>query len=115
MRLESRKLLEDIRQAATLIRQFADKRTVQDYAGDAMLRSAIERQFEVIGEAVNRLTKLDPTTASRISQRRRIIDFRNILIHGYDLVDTNVAWDVVQNDLRTLLREVEALLSEPEG
>lgn len=115
MRLESRKLLEDIRQAAALIRQFAAKRTVQDYARDAMLRSAIERQFEVIGEAVNRLTKLDPATASRISQRRRIIDFRNILIHGYDLVDANVAWDVVQNDLPALLREVEALLSEPEG
>ena len=115
MRLESRKLLEDVRQAIALILQFAAGRTIHDYSENALLRSGIERQFEIIGEAINRLTKLDAATASRISQRRRIIDFRNILIHGYELVDTNVAWDVVQNDLPTLLREVEALLSEPEG
>jgi len=115
MRLESRKLLEDVRQAIGLILQFAAGRTVQDYSENALLRSGIERQFEIIGEAINRLIKLDADTASQISRRRRIIDFRNILIHGYDLVDINVAWDVVQNDLPTLLREVEALLSEREG
>ena len=115
MRLESRKLLEDVRQATELILQFAAGRTILDYRETALLRSGIERQFEIIGEAISRLTKLDAATASQISQRRRIIDFRNILIHGYDLVDTNVAWDVVQNDLPALLREVEALLSEPEG
>ena len=115
MRLESRKLLEDVRQGAELILQFATGRTIRDYSENALLRSGIERQFEIIGEAINRLAKLDAATASRISQRRRIIDFRNILIHGYDLVDTNVAWDVVRNDLPALLREVEALLSEPAG
>ena len=114
MRLESRKLLEDVRQAAELILQFATGRTIRDYSENALLRSGIERQFEIIGEAINRLAKLDAATASRISQRRRIIDFRNILIHGYDLVD-NVAWDVVQKDLPALLREIEALLSEPAG
>ena len=119
MRLESRKLLEDVRQAAELILQFATGqfatgRTIRDYSENALLRSGIERQFEIIGEAINQLAKLDAATASRISQRR-IIDFRNILIHGYDLVDTNVAWDVVQNDLPALLREVAALLSEPAG
>jgi len=88
---------------------------IHDYSENALLRSGIERQFEIIGEAINRLTKLDAATASQISQRRRIIDFRNILIHGYDLVDVNVAWDVVQNNLPTLLREVETLLGEPEG
>ena len=115
MRLESRRLLEDVRQAIGLILRFAAGRTIHDYSESALLRSGIERQFEIIGEAINRLTKLDAPTASRISQRRRIIDFRNILIHGYDLFDTNVAWDVVQNDLPTLLREVETLLSEREG
>jgi uncharacterized protein with HEPN domain len=115
MRLESRKLLEDARQAAALIREFTASRTAQDYAEDAMLRSAVERQFEIIGEAINRLTKLDPATASRISYRRRIIDFRNILIHGYDMVDTEVAWDVVQRDLPKLLQEVETLLREREA
>jgi len=115
MRLESRKLLEDVRQAVGLILQFAAGRTIHDYSENALLRSGIERQFEIIGEAINRLTRLDAAIASQISRRRRIIDFRNILIHGYDLVDTNVAWDVVQNDLPTLLREVEALLREREA
>jgi len=112
MRLESRKLLEDVRQAIGLILQFAEGQTVHDYSENALLRSGIERQFEIIGEAINRLIKLDSATASQIGQCRRIVDFRNILIHGYDLVDTNVAWDVVQNDLPTLLREVEALLGQ---
>lgn len=112
MRLESRKLLEDVRQAAELILTFAMGRSLDDYREDALLRSGIERQLEIIGEAINRLTKLDAGTATRISHRRRIVDFRNILIHGYDLVDVQVAWDVVQRDLPTLLREVEVLLHQ---
>lgn len=112
MRLESRKLLEDVRQAIGLILQFAAGQTIRDYSENALLRSGIERQLEIVGEAINRLTKLDAATASQISRRRRIVDFRNILIHGYDLVDTNVTWDVIQNDLPTLLREVEALLGQ---
>ncbi len=78
-----------------------------------MLRSAVERQFEIIGEALNRLGRFDEATASRISERKRIVAFRNILIHGYDLVDEQVVWDVVQKDLRGLRREVEMLLLEP--
>ena len=75
-----------------------------------MLRSGIERQFEIIGEALNRLSRFDGGTASKITHCKRIISFRNILIHVYDLVDHNVVWDVVQKDLPTLFSEVEEAL-----
>ena len=82
-----------------------------DYTANPLLRSATERQFGIIGEALSRLTKIDEATASRIAEYQRIISFRNILIHQYDSVDDLVVWDVLQFKLPTLLLEVEALLS----
>jgi uncharacterized protein with HEPN domain len=110
MRLESCKHLEDIRQAVELIRSFTASRTFGDYTGDAMLRSAVERQFEIIGEALHRLDKSDAATAARISDKSRIIAFRNILIHGYNKVDDQVVWNIVEQNLPTLHAEVLALL-----
>ena len=110
MRLESLKLLQDVAQAARLIRQFTADRTHQDYAADALLRSGVERQFEVIGEALNRLGRIDAATASRIGDYRQIIAFRNVLIHGYDVIDDRVVWDAVENKLPLLHDTVQALL-----
>jgi uncharacterized protein with HEPN domain len=77
-----------------------------------MLRAAVERQFEIIGEALVRLARLDEGFVARISEHRRIVAFRNILIHGYADVDDRLVWDVVQSKLPLLLREVEGLLAE---
>jgi uncharacterized protein with HEPN domain len=76
------------------------------------LRSAVERQFEVIGEALKRLERADPESIRQIGQYRRAIAFRNVLAHGYDVVDAAVAWDVVQHDLPLLHRDVQALLAQ---
>lgn len=110
MRLEVKKCLEDIRQAAELILQFTSGRTFAEYHDDALLRSAVERQFEIIGEAVNRLTKIDATIAAGLPDAPRIVAFRNILIHAYDVVDNHVVWDVVQDNLAPLLARVSTLL-----
>jgi uncharacterized protein with HEPN domain len=75
-----------------------------------MLRAAVEREFEIIGEALAQLARIDPTLAGSISQHRSIIDFRNVLIHGYADVDDRLVWDVVETRLPVLRREIDALL-----
>jgi len=110
MQLESKKILEDARLAAAEILEFTTGRTFDDYENDRMLQSAVERQFEIIGEALNRLSRIDPGTASKISHFQRIISFRNILIHGYDIVENTVVWDVIQQDLPKLHNQVKNLL-----
>lgn len=87
-------------------------RTLAQYSGDRLLRQAVERNFEIIGEAVKRLARIDPTCAERIAQYPQIIAFRNILIHGYDLVDHALVWSTVQTQLPALLRDVQALLAQ---
>jgi uncharacterized protein with HEPN domain len=113
MRLEVKKHLEDIRHAASLLERFSVGKDVDDYLEDPMLSSAIERQFEIIGEALNRLLKTEPALEARITDARRVIDFRNILIHGYDAVDEKVVWDILVRKLPVLRREVERLLEDP--
>jgi len=112
MQLEAKKLLEDIRQAAEAIRQFTGGKSRDDYDGDELLRSAVERKFEIIGEALSRLGRVDDATLQTITHFARIIAFRNILIHGYDAIDNDVVWDVIQINLPTLLGEVDDLLAD---
>jgi uncharacterized protein with HEPN domain len=77
-----------------------------------LLRSAVERQFEIIGEALRKLAKEDPETAGRIAEYERIISFRNILIHGYAEIDDRLVWDILQSKLPNLLRQVQSLFDE---
>lgn len=98
--------------AAALIARFTAGKTLADYEGDPMLRSAVERQSEIIGEAVAQLACQDESLAARISDHRRIIALRNILIHGYAQVDDCLVWDVVESKLPALRRDVAALLRD---
>ncbi len=112
MRLEIKKYLYDIQYAIGLLREFTDDKTFADYERDTMMRSAVERQFEIIGEAMAQLAKLDSALASRISKYQRIIAFRNVLIHGYADVDNRLVWDMIQTNLPTLAREIDTLLEK---
>ncbi len=112
MRLEIKKYLYDIQYAIGLLREFTGDKKFADYERDTMMRSAVERQFEIIGEAMAQLAKLDPALASRISNYQRIISFRNVLIHGYADVDNRLVWDVIKTNLPTLAREINILLEQ---
>lgn len=112
MRLEIKKYLYDIQYAIRLLKEFTGDKTFADYERNTMMRSAVERQFEIIGEAMAQLAKLDSALASRISKYQRIISFRNVLIHGYADVDNRLVWDVIQTNLPTLAREIDALLEK---
>lgn len=112
MRTEEKSLLFDIREACSLILQFTQGKTYDAYAADAALRSAVERQFIVVGEALNRLGRLNPELANSIPDTRAIINFRNILVHGYDKVQDEVVWGIVQKHLPLLREVVDKLLQE---
>lgn len=112
MQPEAKKYLEDIAQAVKLIARFTAGKTFADYKDDAMLRAAVERQFEIAGEALARLAKHDAAIAERITEYKRIIAFRNILIHAYSNVDDLLVWGIVESKLGALRRDVTALLGE---
>ncbi len=76
------------------------------------MRSAVERQFEIIGEALNRLSKVDPDLARRVPDLREIVSFRNLLIHGYGAIDHTRAWRIAEALLPALRKTVSSLLSE---
>ncbi|MGH9784438.1 MAG: HepT-like ribonuclease domain-containing protein [Terriglobia bacterium] len=110
--LEVRKYLFDIAQACNLLTQFTQGKTLRDYTAEPLLRSAVERQFEVIGEALSQALRIEPNLALRISDTQRIIAFRNRLIHGYASVSDELVWGVLEGSLPTLRREVKVLLDE---
>ncbi len=85
--------------------------TCKEFKKNRLLRQAVERNFEIIGEAMRRLEKDDPDTAARITDYRRIIAFRNVLIHGYDVIDPAIVWSAVEVDLAPLLADVQVLLN----
>ena len=106
------KALEDVQDAASFVIEAAEGKDLAYYRRDRLFRQAVERNLEIVGEAVGRIARHDAETAGRISEHGRIIAFRNRLIHGYDLLDDALVWDTVSNEVPVLLAEVEALLRE---
>ena len=111
---KSPKLLDDIIDACAFVGEATANTTLTDYAGNRLLRHAIERNFEIIGEALLRLERTDPATAARIAEYRAVIGLRNRLVHGYDSINSARVWEIVQVFLPELRREVDQLLQEAE-
>lgn len=112
MERDPKAFLWDAREAAALIAQFVAGKSFADFEKDKLLRSAVERQFGIIGEALNNLAKLDPAMAAKITDLRDAIAFRNILVHGYATIDNARVWQVLERDLPRLQKELGDLLAE---
>ena len=109
---DTQSYLWDVCDSAEAITQFTAGRTLEDYLADRQIRSAVERQFEIIGEALNRLSKEAPLMAARIPELSQIVAFRNLLIHGYATVEDAIVWRTVQEDLPKLYETAAMLLAE---
>ena len=110
---EARARLFDMQHAASGIALFTAGKSLDEFKADRMLRSAVERQFEIIGEAMTRLRAASPELVERISDYRKIISFRNVLIHGYDTVNDEITWRIVVEKLPVLQHELEEMLKLP--
>ena len=106
-----KKNLTDILQAAAEIQDFVSGMDFEGYQNQPVTKRAVERDFEIIGEALNRIKYIDNELLEKISEHHRIIGFRNILIHGYDIVDETIVWQAVINHLPTLVMEVNEILN----
>jgi uncharacterized protein with HEPN domain len=110
MRPDPKTYLWDAVHAAELARGFAEGRSFADYQADAMLRSAVERQLEIVGEALNQLSKAAPEVAAEVPDLRRVVAFRNILVHGYATVDDALVWQLLGDHLPGLEKVLRGLL-----
>jgi len=108
---DARVWFADLLAAADAIQEFVRGETLETYLADHKLRSAVERQFEIIGEALSQARNADPVLVDRIGHASAIVGFRNQLIHGYALVDDEIVWGNVQL-LPELQRDVQRVLGD---
>ncbi|MBX9924750.1 MAG: DUF86 domain-containing protein [Hyphomicrobiaceae bacterium] len=110
MHADSVKLLWDARSAADRVARFVSGKSFEDYRSDEMLRSAVERQLEIVGEALGRLRRIDGETAASLPEIGRVIAFRNVLVHGYATIDDKIVWGVLEADLDNLRTRLQSLI-----
>jgi len=104
-----RKYLYDISEAILSIESYlGEKRDFNVYLQNKMLRRAVEREFEIIGEAMNKLDIINPNL--QISSKKLIIGMRNRVIHGYDKIDDGIVWGTIVRHLPILKQEINAIL-----
>ena len=108
------KLLFDALASCRAIRRYTDGIDFTAYISDGEKQDAVERRLGIIGEALHRAQRHDPTLANRLPELREIVVMRNHIIHGYDAIDDNIIWDTVQNRLPTLEFRLTALLGNSE-
>lgn len=109
---DPRVFLWEAREAARNVFAFLSGKSFADYLASVLLRSAVERQFEIIGEALAQLARSDAGLAARLPETARVVAFSNRLIHGYRDVDHQLVWSVAQSDLPPLAGRIDELLKE---
>jgi uncharacterized protein with HEPN domain len=98
--------------AGQAIERFLEGRTLGQYVADEVLRSAVERQFEIVGEALSRALRVHPALSGSLPEASAVIAFRNVLAHGYDAVADDTVYDLAHEDLHELMERLVALLED---
>jgi uncharacterized protein with HEPN domain len=110
--LEIRAFLHDIAESGTFIEDYVRGVSFENYVGDRKTRVAVEREFITIGEALQRLIRVEPALANVFLDAPRIVSFRNSLTHGYRNIDPQKVWDIINVSLPDLLAKVRTLLGD---
>lgn len=109
MRHNPGKLREDILRSIQEIESFCQGRTFHDFQEDRALQLIIERELEIIGEALTRLRRDHPNLAEQIRDIHKIIGLRNVLAHGYDVLEHEILWDIVDNKLALVKHDIQMM------
>ena len=114
MKRDPRAFLSDVIEAGHAIQQAVDGINLDDYGNSRLIRSSVEREFTIIGEALSQLSRRDGDLFAQIDQAPQIISFRNKLTHEYVTINDQLVWGVIQNNLPVLLEQCTQLLSDLE-
>ncbi len=115
MTRDREKFLFDVLESSRYLAQFTAEQTFDRYVNDRAFRRVIERELQIIGEAIVQLKKLEPEAVATLSEAERIIGFRHVLVHGYHELDAGLVWNILKQKLPVLQGEVEALLGRNGG
>ncbi len=107
----SKVCLHDAVSACGLIIKFSEGISLQEYQENLMVKSAVERQFEILGEALNRIKKIDPELLNELSDWQRIISFRNVIVHAYDVIDDEIVFLVIKDKIPLFLENLTKIIS----
>lgn len=114
MQPKSLPLLWDIDDSASFILQISGSLSLHEYQENRVIRDAVERNFEIVGEAIRLIGQIDPDTTRLIDGHREIVGLRNRIAHGYRGIDDELMWNFIQSSLPILLTQVRALLHSSE-
>lgn len=110
MKPETAQWLRDALDAAELINRKSGGQTLEGYLADDWFQSAVERQLEIIGEALNRAIRIEPEIVENLPDSRGWIGLRNVLAHAYDRIRSRIVWDTVQQEIPELMDQIQILL-----
>ena len=110
MQPETEKFLYDVFQACEALLQFTEGKNLDDYNGDLLLRSAVERQLMIIGEALSQAEKIEADLSEAVGNVRQIVNLRNVIVHGYSTVEDETIWGILQEHVPKLHEQVKGLL-----
>ena len=113
MQPEVRERLRHVIEAGETVLDATAGKTFADYSANKILKYAVERAFTIIGEALREAARIRPALIQDITGYRRIIDFRNVLVHDYATIYDEGVWLVIREHLPVLLTEVRTLLATP--